>query len=174
MAEIQEIAETEINDSGRVLDNDINEWVSGWQNIFRIHRSVTFFNNQSLNIVNPVNSVSFNCSKYSRVGIAVSPTDLSGGSDDVLIQLQFSDDGSNFFTLNTEPPLLYNNVELSNIFPALANGDPLGGYITIPSGAFLIPQIFERPVIGEYCRVTVLPLNPLATNNINIKGFFRS
>lgn len=170
----QEIIVTELPDSGRILDQDINEWVNGWQTFFRVTKTVVFHDKVNLNITNEVFSQPFRCAKYRQVGVAFNLATPVVGGDTILIYIQFSDDGVTYYTLNTDPPPFYDTVATSLIYPSLANSDPSAGIIEVPAGGIAVPQVFVRPVVGEYCRIGVIPNTPLASDYITIKGFFSS
>lgn len=168
------IITTEIPDSGRVLDQDTNEWVNGWQNFFRIHKRVVFHDKVGLNVVDDIVSPVFNCSKYSSVGLACVADNNTAPTVDIFVSLQFSGDGVKFYNISQWQQGLYDTVPASYIYPGYSNGDPAAGYILMPYGTILTPQVFALPVVGEYCRVGIVPYNPILTQTFTVEGFFRS
>ncbi len=176
MSEEKEILVPEVPDSGRVLDQDINEWVSGWQNFFRVQKDVVFIESRSFTVDNTnVYSPAFNCSKYQRFSLAVK-TLFAIASGIMEVMIQFSDNLVDWYEFYydaysdkddttgniSRPDPTYGGVVRNKIF---INGNEQENY-----------NIFSRLVLAKYIRIRVRS-NSLAGGNsciVSVKGFFSS
>lgn len=102
MAEIEEIAVTEINDSGRVLDNDINEWVLAWQRIFRRQRIFNLLKEKVFNSVQTFYTDGIYVAPYSHFRIFFNYL-TSGTGYDLAMWPQFSLDGNTWYNISASP-----------------------------------------------------------------------
>ena len=99
----QAVCQPEIPDAGRVLDNDENEWVSGYQEFFKRQRTVTFVDAITFDdTLSTYTSTKFLCGPYRKFSlllnlvVALAPTDI-------LIEIFESDDNSNFYKIMNGP-----------------------------------------------------------------------
>lgn len=99
MAIAEGVCQPEILDTGRVLDQDSNTWISGFQNFYKIQVSETFINNitfddsTSSKLSNRFLTAAFR--KFTlllNLTVTLAPTDI-------LIEIFVSDDGSTFYKL---------------------------------------------------------------------------
>lgn len=92
------ISVPEVADSGRVLDQEYNEWVSGWQNCFRRQRVIEIFKPYVF-AVNGEEKYSdiFYLSPYRRFALYYSMIPAGGNTGDVNVYYEFSYNGSVWF-----------------------------------------------------------------------------
>lgn len=98
-----EVCQAEILDTGRVLDNDENEWVSAFQNFFKRQRTVTAINAVEFNdSVGTKTSSKFLCGPYRRFSLLINLA-VTLAPTDILIEVYESDDNSNFYKIMNGP-----------------------------------------------------------------------
>lgn len=172
----QSILVTELPDSGRVLDQDINEWVSGWQSFFRLHKTFAFYDKAVITSSAQQYSAGFYCSKYSKMGLAVN-FDFVGSTDyEVFLRLQFSDNGSEWYLLNIDPPSFTDDTTGNVLNSSDRGGSILDGEIHMNYAYDTLPKIFIRDVVADYVRVGIRFGGLQAGGSIltTVKGFFTS
>lgn len=99
MPPTEEICQPEILDSGRVLDQDQNEWVNAFQNFYKQLFTETFLDSITFDdTLSTKTSSKFSCAPYRKftllldLAVTASPTDI-------LIEIFVSDDNSKFYKL---------------------------------------------------------------------------
>lgn len=99
----EDVCQPEILDTGRVLDQDSNTWISGFQNFYKTQVTETFINNLVFDdSLTSKLSEKFLCAAFRKftllidLAVTLTPTDI-------LIEIFVSDDGSNFYKLMNGP-----------------------------------------------------------------------
>lgn len=135
MKETEEIAVSEMNDSGRVLDNDIDEWVSGWQKIFRLQKEFHIVNNRTTTVTaDEYISEAVEISKYRKFVLFWK---VKSNAIDLTIQYQhqYSLDGVDWY---------YDGAGSSSYTPLLSSGT-----------SHLLTQTLNIDVTAKYYRLKV-------------------
>ena len=174
MAEKQIILVTEIPDSGRVLDQELNEWVSGWQQFFSLRKVVVFHDKLNMNFTDFSYSASFRCSKYKRVGVAIKFEGDTPYSNNFFLHTQFSDNGIDFYTNFMQPPGMF-NLDASNMYiPSAPGGNVLEGGVYFPFTSSFKNVILVNDIFGDYMRIGIRQTVADAGKTVTVKGFFVS
>lgn len=87
-----EVTEILTLDSARILNLEENDWEKGWLRVYKRHKVKQFFDAESVSTTAKTSS-SFNCAPYHEFEILIDLT-ASGGSDNILIEVQVSDDNA--------------------------------------------------------------------------------
>ena len=103
MADDKAVEVVEVPDSGKVLDRDINEWVSGWQTFFRQQKTIVFIDAKVFNdVLTSFTSSIFSCGRYRKFDLLTKVTD-TGTPTDIVIHIDFSDNGIDWYKLMNGP-----------------------------------------------------------------------
>ncbi|MEK7180669.1 MAG: hypothetical protein AAB706_04285 [Patescibacteria group bacterium] len=142
----QKILVTELPDSGRVLDQDVNEWVSGWQNFFRIQKTVIFIDAQTFAASTSYDKLErFQCGKYRFFDLIVD-VDVTGTPTLLTVNLEFSDDGITWYKLMNGP------------FGDLSFGNAAGD----------LKECIQGKINSPYCRITATVSGTDASNTFKL------
>lgn len=169
------ITVTEIPDSGRVLDQDVNEWIDGWQNFFTLKKVVTFFDHEPFaNFTSTLYSPAFRCAKYNKLGLAYYVPMIGEPPTWLYFRVEYSDDGIIYYRYNPTPAS-YRNATTADKYDAYKNSiskyyEEILGHSSVESCRY----IFDYPVFGEWCRVGIRNDGLGLANTIVVKGFFSS
>lgn len=153
MAE-DEVLVPEIPDSGRILDNDVKEWVSGWQTFFRHQRTVVFIDAQTFAASTSYNRLSsFSCGKYRFFDLLLD-VDVTGTPTLLLVNVDFSDDGITWYKYMDGP------------FASLAYGSAAGDLKECVQGKINSPYIRVTTTVTGTSAIATFKL----TAKINFSG----
>lgn len=141
-----EVLVPEIPDSGRILDQDIKEWISGWQNFFRIQRTVVFIDAQTFGASTAYNKLAaFSCGKYRFFDILLD-VDVTGTPTLLLVNVDFSDDAITWYKYMEGP------------FASLAYGNAAGD----------LKECVQGKINSPYIRVTATVTGTSAANTFKL------
>jgi hypothetical protein len=97
----EELVTPEIPDQGRVYDEDLAEWDSGWQTCFKRHKVVTFLDAILFNdVIGSATSELFKCAPYRFAEICFDVV-KSGEPTNVLYYIETSPDGVAWFVASS-------------------------------------------------------------------------
>lgn len=92
-----------VYDDARVLDQNENEWVRGWETRYRRVKTVVFIDNFEFAATSGAKtSASFYCEPYKKFSLLINLA-VTATPTDLLIEVKFSDDNAKFYKLMNGP-----------------------------------------------------------------------